>query len=182
MITNSFSAFSFLRKHQPKPEFVRHFVRMPSAWLVPSMERNPKMQTTITRRTALAASVTLPLLPVTAYAMHADPAVEAYREWRAAYDAYVASNDSEVEDTPEWQVLSDCEWAARLALSDAVATTSAGLAYQVRFAFGVFGNLSNGGNIDNPADFEFGNIWADDHEGRLLRSILAGAENMEAVA
>ena len=35
---------------------------------------------TITRRTALAASVTLPLLPVSAYATPADPAVEAYRE------------------------------------------------------------------------------------------------------
>jgi hypothetical protein len=140
------------------------------------------MQNTITRRTALAAAA-LPLLPVTAYATPADPAVEAYREWRAAYDAYVASIDSEVDtDTPEGQVLSDREWAARLALSDAVATTPAGLACHVRFSFGVFGNLSNGGNIDNPADFEFNNIWADDHEGRLLRSMLAGAENMEAVA
>ena len=70
----------------------------------------------------------------------------------------------------------------RLALSDAVATTPAGLACQVSFAFGVFGSLERGGNIDNPADFEFGNIWADDHEGRLLRSILAGAENMEGAA
>ena len=43
------------------------------------------MTTTITRRTALAASVTLPLLPVSAYATPADPAVEAYRAWRAAY-------------------------------------------------------------------------------------------------
>ena len=34
---------------------------------------------TITRRTALAASVTLPLLPVASYAAPADPAVEAYR-------------------------------------------------------------------------------------------------------
>jgi hypothetical protein len=47
-------------------------------------------------------------------------------------------------------------------------------------AFDVFGSLARGGNIDNPADFEFGNIWTDDHEGQLLRSILAGAENMEA--
>ena len=34
---------------------------------------------TITRRTALAAPVTLPLLPVSAFAAPADPAVEAYR-------------------------------------------------------------------------------------------------------
>ena len=141
------------------------------------------MSNTITRRTALAASVTLPLLPVTAYATPADPAVEAYWTWRAAYDANAASIDSGVDTgTPEGQVLSDREWAARLALSDARATTPAGLACQVRFAFGVFGNLSNSGNIDNPADFEFNNGWIDDHEGRLLRSILAGAENMEGVA
>ena len=43
---------------------------------------------TITRRTALAASVTLPLLPATAYAAPADPAVEAYWAWRAAREAY----------------------------------------------------------------------------------------------
>jgi hypothetical protein len=68
------------------------------------------MSNTITRRTALAASVTLPLLPVTAYATPADPAVEAYREWRAAYDASI---DSGVDnDTPEGQVLSNREWAA----------------------------------------------------------------------
>jgi hypothetical protein len=87
------------------------------------------VQNTITRRTALAASVTLPLLPVTAYATPADLAVEAYREWRAAYDANAASIDSGVDnDTPEGQVLSNREWASRLALSDAVATTPAGLA------------------------------------------------------
>jgi hypothetical protein len=140
------------------------------------------MSNTITRRTALAASVTLPLLPVTAYATPADPAVEAYREWRAAYDANAASIDSGVDnDTPEGQVLSNREWAARLALSDAVATTPAGLAYQVRFAFGVFGSLSRGGNLDNPYDFSF-TSWVDDHEGRLLRSLLAGAERMAVVA
>jgi hypothetical protein len=70
------------------------------------------------------------LLPVTAYATPADPAVEAYREWRAAYDARDASLEADVEDdTPEGQVLFDRVQAARLALSDAVATTSAGLAY-----------------------------------------------------
>ena len=34
---------------------------------------------TITRRTALAAPVTLPLLPVSAFSQPADPAVEAFR-------------------------------------------------------------------------------------------------------
>lgn len=47
----------------------------------------------ITRRIALAAPVTLPLLPVSAFATPADPAVPAYRAWRAAYDAYERSFD-----------------------------------------------------------------------------------------
>jgi len=133
---------------------------------------------TITRRTALAASVTLPLLPVTAYATPADPAVEAYWTWRAAYEARDASLEADVEDdTPEGQVLFDRVLAARLALSDAVATTPAGLTCQVMFAFAVFGVLAWGGNIDNPADFEFDN-WVDGHDGRLMRSMLAGVENM----
>jgi len=34
---------------------------------------------TTTRRTVIAASVTLPLLPVASHATPADPAVEAYR-------------------------------------------------------------------------------------------------------
>jgi len=128
---------------------------------------------TITRRTALAVPVTLPLLPVAAYATTADPAVEAYWEWRAAYDVRAASIESGVDnDTPEGQVLSNREWAARLALSDARATTPAGLVCQVMFALGVFGDLTMGGSIDNPDDFEF-NGWVDDHEGRLLRSMLA---------
>ena len=140
------------------------------------------MQTTITRRTALAASVTLPLLPVAAYATTADPAVEAYREWRAAYDVRAASLEADVEDnTPEGQVFSDREWAARLALSNARATTPAGLTCRVMFALGVFGDLTMGGSINNADDFEF-HGWIDDHEGRLLRSILAGAENMEEVS
>ncbi len=46
---------------------------------------------TITRRTALAVPVTLPLLPVSAYAAPADPAVRRFREWRAANSAYERS-------------------------------------------------------------------------------------------
>ena len=38
------------------------------------------MKTTITRRTALAVPVTLPLLPVSAFATPADPAVTAFAE------------------------------------------------------------------------------------------------------
>ncbi len=133
---------------------------------------------TITRRTALAVPVTLPLLPVSAFAAPADPAVEAFRAWRAAYDAngvFLATGRD--DEHPEGKVLLDRAWAARLALSDALATTPAGLALQIRFAFAVFGALDYDGGIDNPDDFEFSN-WIDDLEKRLLVSMLAGAEGM----
>jgi hypothetical protein len=64
---------------------------MPSVWLVPSMERKPKMQNTITRRATLAASVTLPLLPVAALATPDDPAVEAHKTRRTPQRAPVSS-------------------------------------------------------------------------------------------
>ena len=47
---------------------------------------------TITRRTALAVPVTLPLLPVSAFAAPADPAVEAYRVAGQGYHASVISS------------------------------------------------------------------------------------------
>ncbi len=142
------------------------------------------MQNTITRRTTLAASVTLPLLPATAYAAPADPTVEAYWAWRAAHEAYEQSlNRLDWPDgCPIVKAAHDQEFAARGVLSDAVATTPAGIAYQVRFAFDVFGELSSADDdMDNPDDFTFEN-WGDDLERRLLKSMLAGAENMEAVA
>ena len=46
---------------------------------------------TTTRRTALAAPATLPLLPVSALATPADPAVTAFRAWCAANAAYERS-------------------------------------------------------------------------------------------
>ncbi len=123
---------------------------------------------TITRRTALAASVSLPLLPVSAFAAPADPVIPAYRTWRAAYDANDAFLATGRDDEhPEGKVLYNRVWAARLALSDAVATTPAGLACQVRFAFAVFGDPGHNGDIENPEDFTFDN-WSEDHEGRLL--------------
>ena len=136
------------------------------------------MKTTTTRRAALAGAAARPLLPVSAFAVPADPAVEAYRTWLAAYDAndaFLAAHDD--DQSPEGKVLCDRLWAARLALSDAVATTSAGLALQIRFAFAVFGDPGHDGDIENPDDFTFDNV-ADDHEGRLMRSMLTGAERM----
>jgi hypothetical protein len=135
---------------------------------------------TITRRTAIAASATLPLLPLASYATPADPAVEAYGVWRAANDAFEGSlsRPDRLDDCPIVKAAHGEEMAARRALSDAVATTPAGIACQVRFAFGVFGEVkSDDHSIDNPADFEFSQ-WTDDLEGRLLRAMLAGAEGM----
>ncbi len=135
---------------------------------------------TITRRTALAVPVTLPLLPVSAYATPADPAVEAYRTWRIANGAYERSFDRPhvPDDDPIMNAAGDAALAANLALCDTIATTPAGLACQVRFAFDAFGQLSsNEGSIDNPDDFEFSN-WIDDLERLLLLPMLAGAEGM----
>ena len=141
---------------------------------------------TITRRTtlaaALAAPVTLPLLPVASYAQPADPAVAAHREWLAAYnanEAFLATGDE--GDTPEGLAMCNRVWIARLALSDAVATTPAGLALQIRFAFAVFGDPGYDGDIENPDDFTFDDV-AEDQEGRLLRSMLAAAERMAGVS
>ena len=135
-----------------------------------------------TRRTILAAAVavpvTLPLFPVASYAQPADPVVKAYRELIAAYganDAFLATGRDDMH--PEGKVLLDRVWAARFTLSDAVATTPAGLALQIRFAFVVFGDSGYDGDIENLDDFTFDNI-AENQEGRLLRSMLTAAENM----
>ena len=145
------------------------------------------MKTTITRRTAFAVPVTLPLLPMASYAgpnrapahdMPDDPAVAAYREWLAAYhanDAFLAAGKD--DETPEGQAMYNRVCAARLALSDVVATTPAGLALQIRFTFAVFGDPGVDGDIENPDDFTFDDV-AEDQEGRLLRSMLTGAERI----
>ncbi len=48
------------------------------------------MHTTITRRTALAVPVTLPLLPVSAFAAPADPVLAAYAEWQQVLRTWCA--------------------------------------------------------------------------------------------
>ena len=131
---------------------------------------------------ALAAPVSLPLLPLTSYAMPADPVIAAHREWLAAYNANEAFLETGQEgDTPEGLAKCNRVWVARLALSDAVATTPAGLALQLRFAFAVFGDPGHDGDVENPDDFTFDDV-AENQEGRLLRSMLATAENMAGVA
>ena len=135
---------------------------------------------TTTRRAIIAGAAALPLLPATALAVpvERDPVIETYREWIAAYganDAFLATGRDDMH--PEGKVLLDRVCAARFTLSDAVATTPAGLALQIRFAFVVFGDSGYDGDIENLDDFTFDNI-AENQEGRLLRSMLTAAEDM----
>ena len=138
---------------------------------------------TITRRTALAASVTLPLLPVSAYATPADPAVAAYREWRAALVAYVRSFDRHdvPDDDPVMNATGDAELAANLALCDAIATTPEGLAGQVHLALYTFGELQLGEDWLNPNAYEVEGFGYDQGR-RLLLSMLTGTERMAGSA
>ena len=135
------------------------------------------MKTTITRRAALAASVTLPLLPVASYATPADPAVEAYRTWHEDLTALIQLLGDRAEDEPAHNAAHDREFASRLALSDTIATTPAGLVLQIQFAFAVFGEVDHDDDWFDLDKYQF-HGWSEDHEGRLLRSMLAGAEGM----
>ena len=74
---------------------------------------------TITRRTALAVPVTLPLLPVSAFATPADPTVAAFRAWRAAFIAYERSFDRPhvADDDPIMNAACKAEWAAKCRIS-----------------------------------------------------------------
>jgi hypothetical protein len=107
------------------------------------------MNTTITRRTALAAilaaPVTLPLLPVSAFATPADPAVEAYKVWHAAFVAWERSFERPdlQDDDPTMLAAMSAEWRAKVDLASMVATTPEGLAGQVRMGLNVFGQPLN---------------------------------------
>ena len=121
----------------------------------------------------------LPLLPVSAFAQPADPAVEAYRVWRAAFDVYGDSfRDPRALVSDEFvQPFHDRELAAHRALCDTIATTPAGLAKQVRSAFYIFGEVSRDCDWHSPSLYDedsFNHI----HGKLLLRSMLAGAESM----
>ena len=134
---------------------------------------------TITRRTALAAPVTLPLLPVSALATPADPVVTAFAEWKAldrertrvtsVFNALEAQHGPVSEQAIAYENETVAPIYVRLGIVDyriaeMIATTPAGLAGQAHIALELFG-------LDGPAGM-------DEVEGRLLRSILAGAEGM----
>ena len=138
------------------------------------------MTTTITRRTALAASVSLPLLPVASYATPADPAVEAYREWQEAFAAFlVALKTWEDDDDPVVDAACKADLAAAVKLAETVPTTLAGLVAQIKFMPYCYGQIDDDKNdYTNPESFKFGNWLCDDRETALCRSMLAGAEGM----
>ena len=131
------------------------------------------MKTTITRRTALAASVTLPLLPVASYATPADPVVIAFAEWKALdrerarvigeFQALEEQHGPFTRQPMAYDAATVRPLYTRLSavehrIAEMIATTPAGLAAQLRITMG----------------------WSDrdDLQGRLLRSMLAGAEGM----
>ena len=142
---------------------------------------------TTTRRKVLSGAAALPLLPATlpAYATPAtpaDPAIEAYRTWCAANGAYERSFDRPhvPDDDPIMNAAGDAALAANLALCDTIATTPEGLAGQVRLALYTFGELQLGEDWLNPDNYEIEGFGYDQGR-RLLRSMLAGAENMAGV-
>ena len=140
---------------------------------------------TITRRTALAASVTLPLLPVSALATPVDdPAVAAYRAWRAAFIAYERSLERpDIPDgCPIVAATQGAEWETMVRLASMTATTPAGLAGQLFAGLSLFGcRLDADTDWDNPEDYKFENC-RDDMDGRMYRNMLAGAEAMAGVS
>ncbi len=142
------------------------------------------MKTTITRRTALAVPVTLPLLPLASYAQPADPAVAAFHIWHRALHAYERSWDrpNVPDDDPIMNAAMNAEWQAKIRLAGMVATTPAGLAGQLRMGLGVFGEMHlRDGDWDNPADYTFERC-GDDLDGRLYRNMLVAAEAMAGVS
>ena len=135
--------------------------------------------TTITRRTAIAASVTLPLLPVSAYATPADPAVEAYREWQEAHRTFLIALKTREDDDPVVDAADDADNAAAVKLAETVPTTIAGLVAQISFVPYCFGQIdSDDYDYTNPENYGFHNWGCDDREAALCRSMQAGAEQM----
>ncbi len=145
--------------------------------------------TTTTRRTIIVGAAALPLLPgaalaasatlpASALAQPADPAVEAYRVWRVALDAYEGSFLPDMpDDDPDMIAAMRAECQANADLASIVATSPEGLAGQVRFAFYMFGEVRRGDDWHSPADYHPESFRRDDGKALLL-SMLAGAESM----
>ena len=141
------------------------------------------MSNPITRRTALAVPVTLPLIPLACYAAPADPAVKAYEEWRQAYRAFlIALKTREDDDDPVIDAAENVERAVAVKLAETVPTSLAGLACQIAFMPYCFGQVnSDEDDWTEPGNYDFGNWLCDDREDALCRSMQAGAERMAGV-
>ncbi len=139
---------------------------------------------TITRRTALAASATLPLLPVSAFATPADPAVEAYEEWRKAHRTFlVAMKTRHDDDDPVVAAANDADHAAAMKFAETVPTTLAGLAALINFTPYCFGQVnSDDDDWTEPGNYSFGNWLCDDREDALCRSMQAGIKQIAEAA
>ncbi len=134
---------------------------------------------------ALAVPVTLPLLPVSAFATPAnDPAVEAYEEWRKAYRAFlVAMKTWPEDDDPVVDAADHAERAAATKFAETVPTTLAGLAAQIAFAPYCFGQVnSDDDDWTEPGNYSFGNWLCDDREDALCRSMQAGIKQIAEAA
>ncbi len=120
---------------------------------------------------------------ISAYATPADPVVTAFAEWKALdrerMRANAVFNDLEERHGPfsppalayEAETMAPVYkrlGAVELRITELIATTPVGLAAQVRIAMERFG-------YDHGCGME-------QAEGRLLRNMLAGAENMAGVA
>lgn len=113
-----------------------------------------------------------------------DPAVIAYRRWKAAREAeldfYRRSPDLAGDDCPEFLALEQAAMEAERALANTVATTPAGLAGQVLLAFRIFGELRPGPDHLGiaPDDYEVPDGMEGGGGAELLRNMLASAERM----
>ena len=133
---------------------------------------------------AAALPVTLPLLPVSAFAAPADPAIEAYEEWRKAYRAFlVALKTRPDDDDPVVDAADQAEHAAAMKFTETVPTTLAGLAAQIAFMPYAFGQAnSDDDDWTEPGNYDFGNWLRDDREAALCRSMRAGIKQMAEVS
>ncbi len=139
---------------------------------------------TITRRATLAGAAALPLLPATALAVPADPAVKAYRAWQEAYRTFlIALKSRPDDDDPVVDAADDAERAAAMKFAETVPTTLAGLAAQIAFAPYCFGQVnSDDDDWTEPGNYSFGNWLCDDREDALCRSMQAGIKQIAEAA
>ncbi len=150
---------------------------------------------TITRRTALAIPALLPAVAM-ATPRPEDPAVAAYRTWRAVwvdlvpwmrrYSVASPANGQDDRIAAAMAPFEKAEKSARWSLAESTASTPEGLLCQLRLGLDVFGGIKGGfgaGDWENyarewrPPMFDF-EIWSTGIDGALYASIFRGAEGM----